>query len=154
MSLHSPRLLILFFSLVALGLAGCDSSSDSDDPGDGTSADAEYGINVVNTGTSDLQVSYVQSFCREGESADACLARGAGAGTAVAFPDGNVVTGLNTPDEGDVSIYVEWEVQSGQGRIEIVRATEPDSGPPVVEEVLDAFTVTTGDEGNGFFSLE
>lgn len=155
MSLHSPRLLFLFFSLVALGLAGCDSSSDSDAdaPDGGDSADLEYGINIVNTGTEDLEVSYAQAFCQEEESQDDCRASVSSFGTRTASPGGNAIGGIDTPDEGEVIYYIEWEVRRGAGRIEFATVNDTDNGT-FVDEVIDSFEVTAGDEGSNFFPIE
>jgi hypothetical protein len=53
--------------------------------------DPEYGINLVNTGTGDFEVSYVRAFCRDGESANDRTTRGFGAGIRTAPESGNAI---------------------------------------------------------------
>lgn len=86
--INKPALLFATVTFVALlllvGCAGPTGPSGSDegagDPGDGASSTTEYGINLVNTGSGDFEVSYLYSFCRAGESANDCVTRGFGAG--------------------------------------------------------------------------
>ena len=158
--MNKPALFLATVTFVALlvlvGCAGPTGPSGSDgsasDPGDGASNTTEYGFNLVNTGSGDFQVSYVYSFCRDGESANDCITRGFGTGIRTAPPGGNAVGGIDPPGDNDVNYYLEWTVNSGSGDIEFAIVNETDSGA-FVDEVLDSITVTGG-SGTNFFALE
>lgn len=162
--MNKPHLLLAAFTFIAvLALVGCEgpvgsngSGGGANDSGDGDSATTEYGINVVNAETDtgpDFTVSYIYSFCRDGESDNDCVSRGFGAGLVTAGPGENAIGGNDTPFADEVRYYLEWEVTSGNGRIEFAAVDETDFGT-FVEEVLDSFDVTDGSSGSNSFPFE
>lgn len=148
-------LLALAFSLFLF--VGCDSDStdDNDDGGNGNGAGNEvYGVIATSTGSDEFTIDYEYNYCEVGVSDADCAAGFSGGGTSTPFGTRPFLI-IETSTDRDVDrIYLDWSITSGEGRLDIVRATVDEDDDATVSETFESLTVSAGDQGASVYALD